>query len=282
MKACPAWIRRGVLGIGVGCCLYLVVVVVLMALEDTLLYPGAPFSIEEREPSADLAVRQLTLTAGDGTPISAWFTAAQGWRPEQGAVLYSHSNGSNLSLRQGRLRRWRQHLGRAVLVYDYPGYGQSGGWPTEAGCHAAAEAAWAWLVEEQKVPAKEVILLGSSLGTALATELAARHENRLLVLTGAFTSFPDIAQERVPWVPARWLVHNRLDSLAKIGRVKGPVFIAHGTADRVVPMWMGERLFAQAPAPKRFHAMPGQPHLHPAHAEFFAAVREFLTETQQR
>jgi pimeloyl-ACP methyl ester carboxylesterase len=267
--------------LAIGCCLYLSTLVVLLALEDTQLYPGAVFSITQREPRSDLAIRQLHLTASDGTCISAWFTAPTGWKPSSGAILYSHGNGSNLSWRQGRLQRWRKHLRRAVLVYDYPGYGESTGRPSESGCYAAAEAAWDWLVDEQKVPPREVILLGSSLGTAMSTELAVRHENRLLVLINPFTSFPDMAQLKVPWAPSRWLVHNHLDTLAKIDAVKGPVFIASGTADRVVPIRMGKQLYRKAHEPKYFLAMAGQPHQHPFHPEFFDAVREFLKQTSE-
>jgi pimeloyl-ACP methyl ester carboxylesterase len=272
-------LRRRILRVvaGVGG-IYLAVPIVLLCLESRMLYPGATYARPWREPRPDLNVRDVNLTAGDGKAIHAWFSAPSGWRPEVGAVLYSHGNGSDLSQKQGNQRRWQLALGRAVLVYDYPGYGKSGGRPTEAGCYGAAEASYRWLVEEQKVPAREVVLLGSSLGTAMATELASRHDNRLLVLIGAFTSFPDIAQWTVPWYPSRWLVSNQLDNLGKIDRVRGPVFIAHGTADRKVPYWMGERLFQRAPQPKRFYPLASG-HQHPAQPEFFEAVRAYLDET---
>ncbi len=258
---------------------YLAVLGVLLCLEDRLLYPAATMARPWRRPYPELRVRDLHQTAEDGTLIHGWFMAPPGWRPESGAVLYSHESGSNLSQKQGNYRRWQQALGRAVLVYDYPGYGKSGGTPSEQGCYAAAEAAYRWLIQEQKVPAGEIVLLGSSLGTAMATELATRHEHRLLVLAGAFTSFPDAAQWTVPCYPARWLVRNRLDNLSKIGRVRGPVFIAHGVHDARVPFWMGKRLFRSAREPKRFYPMAKLGHQHPADPAFFAAVRAYLDET---
>jgi pimeloyl-ACP methyl ester carboxylesterase len=227
-------------------------------------------------------VQELSLTSSEGTAIHAWFMPPPGWRPEQGAVLYSHGNGSNLSLKQGNQRRWQLWVKHAVLVYDYPGYGRSGGRPSESACYAAAEAAFAWLTRTKGVPEREVVLLGSSLGSAMATELAARHDNRLLVLVGGFTSFPDMAQKTIPYYPSRWLVRNRLDNLAKIERARGPVFIAHGTEDQKVPFWMGKRLFERAPEPKRFYPIPGQGHQHPADPAFFAAVRAFLDDTRER
>jgi fermentation-respiration switch protein FrsA (DUF1100 family) len=276
IRSCLRTAVRVVLVVG---CVYLVVLGVLLCLEDRLLYPAATVARPWREPYPELGVRDVHVTADDGTVIHAWFMAPPGWRPEEGAVLYSHECGSNLSQKQGNYRRWQQALKRAVLVYDYPGYGKSGGRPSEAGCYAAAEAAWAWLVEEQKVPPREIILLGSSLGSGMATELAVRHDNRLLVLVGAFTSFPDVAQATLPCYPSRWLVHNRLDNLGKIADAHSPVFIAHGMEDRRVPFWMGERLFARAPSPKRFYPIPGLGHQHPAGPAFFDAVRAFLDDT---
>src|SRR5262249_13382155 len=201
------------------------------------------------------------------------------WEPRRAAILLSHGNGSNLSRDPGRAYRWREALNRVVLLYDYPGYGKSSGRPSEAGCYAAGEAALRWLVEEQHVPTSDVILIGESLGGATAVELATRHAVRLLVLHGAFTSFPDMAQHRVPFYPSRYLVHNRMDNEAKIGLVRCPVLITHGTADSVVPFRQGERLFAAAREPKRFIPLEGHGHGPPNKPDCFEAVRLFLAQT---
>jgi pimeloyl-ACP methyl ester carboxylesterase len=275
--------RRRVLRVGLFTfCLYLAVLVVLLCLEDRLLYRPAPGSRVWCAPLAELGVEEVSLTSSDGTAISAWFMAPPGWRPEAGAVLLSHGTNGNVSTWQRLAGRWQKEVHRAVLVYDYPGYGKSGGRPSEQGCYAAAECAFAFLTQQKKVPPRQVILVGSSLGSAMATELAVRHDNRLLVLVGAFTSFPDVAQARVPCYPSRWLVHNRLDNLARIAHIRGPVFLVHGTEDGVVPFWMGQRLHSRAPRPRRFYAIAGHRHSHPHDAAFFAAVRAFLDQTRAR
>jgi pimeloyl-ACP methyl ester carboxylesterase len=275
--------RRRLLGAGllVGF-LYLAVLVVLLCLEDRLLYRPMPADRVWHAPLAGLGIEELSLTASDGTAISAWFMAPPGWRPEAGAVLLSHGCNGNVSTWQKLAGRWQAEVNRAVLVYDYPGYGRSGGRPSEAGCHAAAECAFACLCDQKKVPPREIILVGASLGTAMATRLATRHDNRLLVLVGAFTSFPDMAQLRAPCYPSRWLVHNHFDSLACIAHVHGPVLVVHGTRDGVVPFWMGQRLFARAPQPRRFYPIPGHGHSHPHDAAFFATVRAYLDQTRPR
>jgi fermentation-respiration switch protein FrsA (DUF1100 family) len=263
------------------CGIYAAIVAGMLVGENTLLFSGASTARAWNEPPTSLHVSEVTLSSDDGAAIHGWFTAPEGWQPSQGAVLISHGNGNNLSSMGECLARWRDRLGRAVLVYDYPGYGKSTGRPSEAGCYASGEAARQWLIENQHVPAGEIILVGESLGGAIAVELASRHSARLLVLHSAFTSFPDVAQARVPWVPARYLVRNQMKNYDKIGRLHCPVVITHGTADKTVPFAHGERLFAEANEPKKFVRMEGDGHHPPTNAEFFDTVRQFPAATSR-
>jgi fermentation-respiration switch protein FrsA (DUF1100 family) len=176
------------------------------------------------------------------------------------------------------LLRFQQALGVATLIFDYPGYGKSGGRPSEAGLYASGAAAYRWLTERRGVAGDRVILYGGSLGGAAALELATRHPHRAVVLVAAFTSFPDMAQLRFPWLPVRWLVRNRLDNIGKIATLDTPVFIAHGTADSLVPFRHGERLFAAARGPKRFFPMEGYEHNNTPGPEFYTELKRFLDE----
>ncbi len=87
-----------------------------------------------------------------------------------------------------------------------------------------------------------------------------------------------MAQCKYPWLPARWLVRNRFDNVKKIATLRRPVFIAHGTADSLVPFGQGERLFAAANQPKRFFPLEGHDHDEGADADFYEALRRFLAE----
>jgi uncharacterized protein len=122
-----------------------------------------------------------------------------------------------------------------------------------------------------------VVLYGESLGGGVAVELATRRDHRGLVLVKTFTSVPDIARLMVPgWVPVNRIVRTRFDNLAKIGGCRRPVFVAHGTADEVVPFSHGERLFQAAKPPKAFFRMPGITHNEPMPDEFLPELRAFL------
>jgi fermentation-respiration switch protein FrsA (DUF1100 family) len=256
---------------------YLGVLVVLLALENRFLFHPLTAAEDWEGPPPGLAIEDVELTGGGGVRLHAWWTTPPDWKPEQGAVLYCHGNAGNLSHRGEALRDWRDSLHLAVLIFDYPGYGKSEGQPSEAGCYAAGDAAFDWLVQVQHVSPDRIILYGGSLGGAIATDLAVRKEHRALVLASTFTSLPDMAQKQFPWLPVRWLVRNKLDNLAKIGKVRGPVFITHGTADDLIPFSQGERLFAAANEPKQFHPRPGQGHNDTPGSDFFSALGQFLT-----
>lgn len=228
----------------------------MKAQENRLAFAPARAGVSWADPP-DPAVQDVWLAAADGTRLHAWYLPGH---RDAGAVLLSHGNAGNVSGLGPMVAGLRRHLGRAVLAYDYPGFGRSGGAPTEAGCYAAGDAAYRWLTADRNHPPGRVVLLGESLGGGVAVDLATRHDHAALVLVSTFTSLPDAAGYHYPWAPCRTLMSNRFDSLAKIGRCRRPVFVAHGTADGVVPFGQGERLFAAANDPKRLLAVEGAGH----------------------
>jgi fermentation-respiration switch protein FrsA (DUF1100 family) len=256
---------------------YVGVVIVLMLLENKLLFFPIRASDEWWEPP-NLRVQDVEVQSADGSRIHAWWCPPESWKPAQGATLHCHGNAGNISHRGGSIASWQQALNQAVLIFDYPGYGRSTGKPSETGCYAAADAAYDWLRQVAKVPPEGILLYGVSLGGGVAVEMASRRPHRALVLVNTFTSIPDMAQKQYPWLPARWLVRNRFDNLAKIGQCPRPIFIAHGTLDGLIPLAQGERLFAAAPEPKRFLAMEGCDHDHTGSPEFYTLLRRFLVD----
>jgi fermentation-respiration switch protein FrsA (DUF1100 family) len=258
---------------------YIGVVIVLLFLENKLLFHPIQASDEWLEPPSP-RVQDVVLQSAAGDQIHAWWYPTAKWHPEQGAVLYCHGNAGNLSHRGEAIGRWQERLGQAVLIIDYPGYGWSSGKPSERGCYAAADAAYDWLTQTMKVPAESVILYGGSLGGAVAVDVASRRPHRAVVLVSTFTSIPDMAQKQYPWLPARWLVRNRFDNLEKISKCTKPIFVAHGTADSLIPFSQGERLFAAASEPKHFFPMQGYDHNHTPGPDFYVALRKFLAEAE--
>jgi fermentation-respiration switch protein FrsA (DUF1100 family) len=253
---------------------------VLLAFENRFIFFPVPALEDWLPPPPDLNIEDVHIQCNSGTSIHAWWMTPPGWEPKRGALLYCHGNAGNLSYRGEALRRWRDLLHMAVLIFDYPGYGYSSGVPTESSCYGAADAAYDWLTGVRKVPGESILLHGGSLGGAIATDVAVRRPHRGLILVSTFTSLADMAKVRFPWLPARWMLRTRFDSLRKIPNCHQPVFIAHGTADSVVPYNLGERLFAAANEPKKFFPMPGLDHHQAPPPEFYRAVGDFLARTE--
>jgi len=203
---------------------------------------------------AELGAQDVWLRAGDGVRLHAWWLEA----PDSPWItLYLHGNGDNLSIRPGHLRAMVA-AGSSVLILDYRGFGRSAGWPTERGLYRDAEAGYDSLISRGYRP-EQIVLLGESLGAAVAVDLAARRACAGLILECPITSASDMAGKIVP-VLGPLFVHG-FNARGKIARVHAPVLIIHGDADRMVPYAMGRALFAAAREPKSFWTVEGARHL---------------------
>jgi fermentation-respiration switch protein FrsA (DUF1100 family) len=268
----PRRFRRLRRWLGVAVLAYLGVLILLLALERRFIFVPAT-AAESWHDKPDARIEDVTLHAATGEIIHAW------WLPRPGAtgvLHYSHGNAGNLSHRGPGLLRWASELNVSVLIYDYPGYGRSHGWATEENCYAAAEAAYQWLTEVQKADPRQVLLLGASLGGSMAIEMARRHDHRAVILIKPFSSIPDMAQARFPWLPARYFVRHQFDNVAKIRDCNRPVFVVHGTTDTVIPYKLGQRVYEAANEPKEFVTLDGHDHNTPLPGDFFQRLRAFL------
>jgi fermentation-respiration switch protein FrsA (DUF1100 family) len=185
-------------------------------------------------------------------------------------------NAGNLSFWAPLITALSNKLDQPILIFDYPGYGRSDGQPDEAGCYSAGDAAYDWLVHNQRIPPEQITLFGESLGGGVATDLAVRRPYRALVLVKTFTSIPAMARKGLLTSASASLVHNSFDNLAKINRCRGPIIIAHGDRDRLIPLSQGQQLYQKAPQPKQFILLKGSDHNDPYPREFFAELAQSL------
>ncbi len=276
-KPSRPWRRRTLRWLAMLGIVYVAVAVLLMLLEDRLVYLARPASAGWVKPGK-LQVDDVQFTSADGTKLHGWWVPVEGG---EGAILFCHGQGGNLSSRVELLQRLKR-LNKPILIFDYPGFGHSEGEPTEAGCYAAGDAAYDWLVQEKKIPPSRIVLLGKSLGGAIATDIASRRPHRALVLVMTFTTIADAGQHRFFFLPTSLLMHNRFDNLSKIAHCPGPVFLAHGTEDRTIPIGQSETLYEAAPSPKRFVPMKGVGHGWPCLSdECLEELDAFLHETDK-
>jgi len=217
------------------------------------------------------------ITTRDGVKLHGWFAAPADAKL---ATLFLHGNAGNITHRVQAILAIRE-AGSAVLVLDYRGFGKSEGSPSESGVTLDAEAAFVWL-QKRGFPPERIVLHGESLGTAVAVDLATRTKCAGLVLEAPFTSASAVAGTVVPLL-GRTLISG-FDSLSRIGRVKVPLLIIHGTRDEIIPFEMGKQLFAAANEPKQFWAVEGAGHndiAETAGAAYAARLAEFLASLRR-
>ena len=247
-------------------------------------YSGLPGDVQEM----DLPV---AVDGGAIERIHAWWWPAASDATEAPAVLYLHGSRWNLT---GQLFRIEQlhEFGFSVLAIDYRGFGQSDGdLPSEKTVYEDARVAWQKFTELQPDPALRFIY-GHSLGGAVAVELAAQLSDQAkasgqpvpahgLVVESSFTSLGDLARElTVSWLPVQLLLTQNFDSVHKIARVRMPVLIAHGGADRFVPSRFSQELYAAANEPKKLLVVANGTHnnsMRIGNSEYRAALQEFFS-----
>jgi hypothetical protein len=227
-----------------------------------LYYPTR--EIELTPETLGFKYEDVTLTASDGVHINGWFlpagssaiASAKAEREPKHTALFFHGNAGNISDRFEKLQVLHE-LGVNTFIIDYRGYGRSEGKPNEEGTYRDAQAAYEYLTQQRKIAPRSIVVYGESLGSAIAADLASKVEVGGLILEEAFTSTGDVGQKMFPFLPVRWLVRNKYDTLSKLPRIKVPLLIIHSRDDEFFDMRHAQRLLAAANEPKRLVELRG-------------------------
>ncbi len=203
-------------------------------------------------------VEAVTFDTADGLRLGGWFFPAIDEAPKA-TVLVFNGNAGNRSYRVPLATGLRDE-GFQVLLFDYRGFGGNPGTPTERGLALDARAARDYLVRRSDVDGSRLIYFGESLGTAVATELAAEHHPAALILRSPFTSMADVGQYHYWWLPVRLLIRDRYPTLDRIGQVRSPLLVIVGERDSIVPAEFSHRLYDAAATPKTILSMPDADH----------------------
>jgi fermentation-respiration switch protein FrsA (DUF1100 family) len=233
-------------------CVYFGFSLILFLFQDHFVfYPHA--QIEMTPKDALLEFEKVHIPSHNEVVLHGWWVPAKN---ELATVIFFHGNAGNISHRLSNVQILHD-LNLSVLIFDYAGYGISSGKPSEQQTYHDAQAAWDYLTKEKKSSARKIILMGQSLGGAIATHLAAKETPDLLIVESAFTSVPDMAQHIYKIFPTRLIAKIHYPTAEAILRVKCPVLIIHSSQDELVPFAMGQKLFTIAPSPKTFLEISG-------------------------
>jgi uncharacterized protein len=252
---------------------YLVIVLGMMFLETWLVYPIPRLEWGDWHPTG-FHYEDVQFASADGTKLHGWFVPHPNSR---WAILYCHGNGEDVAAVGPLAAQLSNALHASVFAFDYRGYGHSEGRPSEVGCIADGQAARQWLAKRTGRSPREVVLMGRSLGSAVAVALAADEGAAAIVLECAFPSMVDVAALHYPWLPVRWIMKNRYDNLARIKEYDGPLLQSHGCSDQLIPIASARQLFGASPSKaKRWIEFPGLGHNNIWPEDYNQTLSDFL------
>ena len=215
----------------------------------TLFYPAK--HLDSFPDQAGLKFQKVFFEAVDKEKLNGWFIPSIG---SKYTILFCHGNAGNISHRIEKLKFFND-LGCSVFIFDYRGYGESQGRPSENGFYKDVEAAYRYLLS-QGISNNQIIGYGESIGGAVIVDLASKETIKALILDSTPSSVKDMIKCAYPFVPP-WVFSSRFDSEDKIRSIRFPKLIVHSFNDEIVPYQLGKKLYESACEPKAFLQIHG-------------------------
>ena len=231
---------------------YVVFALILFFMQARFVF--VPSREIEADPS-DIGLRyeNVDFVSPDIVDLHGWYIPAE---KERAVLLFCHGNAGNISHRLESIQLFNR-LGLSVFIFDYRGYGRSGGEPSEEGTYKDAVGAWQWLIDKKQYAPERIVVFGRSLGGAVAAHLASEKNPKVLIIESAFTSVGDMGARIYPYMPVKLLIRYHYRTIDYIDRVKCPVMVIHSPDDELVSFRQGRRLYDAAREPKEFLEITG-------------------------
>jgi hypothetical protein len=231
----------------------------------------------------NLEYEDVRIQTSDGLALQGWFIPGKAETGSNVTWLWFHGNGGNIGHRIGELALAHHRTEANIFIFDYRGYGESEGAPSEKGTYLDSHAVMEYLSSWSDVDPGRIVYLGHSLGAAVAVELALTQPPMAMVLVSPFASVRDMANLTLPFPPIGWLVRNHYDSISRIQQLDVPVLILHGDQDETVPISQGRKLYGAANQPKRFQVLEGAAHndtFGVLPEQYWGTIEAFLAERE--
>ena len=249
---------------------YLVVLVFIYFYQRNLLYHPSENNYQNDE--IKFEYEEVNIEVENEIKLKSWLINKD--LKKLKTLLIFHGNAGDLSNRIYKLNELNK-LEINILLISWRGFSGNKGSPTEKNLYKDAEAAIKWL-NKKNVNNNQIILYGESLGTGIAVEMAKKNDFNSIILESPFTSIENSAKIYYPYLPVKYLLKDRYDTISKIKMVESPIMIMHGEKDDVVPFSMGKELFEKANSPKQSYFTPDDDHMMEFNSSLLKNIKDFI------
>jgi pimeloyl-ACP methyl ester carboxylesterase len=249
--------------------------ILLYAMQDDMIF----FRVDnDSELKKQWQAQRVEIAAGDVT-VEGWW-ADNVSATNNVTLLYFGGNAEDVLYTAESAGRFNA---RRMLVTNYRGYGATPGTPSEQALFQDALAVYDFAVKQPGVSAENIVVVGRSLGSGVASYVAANRQVLGLVLVTPYDSMAAVAQGHYPYFPVRLLLKHPFSTDQIANKIMAPVLIVAGEHDNVIPPVHAQRLFEVWAGPKQIHVLPNVGHNDiQEHAQYYPLIGAFLSQTAAR
>ena len=248
--------------------LYLIIVIFIYFFQRNLLYHP---SINNFLDESNLNHKVDKVFINSDYNLVAWHYIKNRYYK---TILFFHGNAGKLDNRIYKLNELSD-LEINYLIVAYRGFSGNKGKPNEVGLYRDSKAAKDWL-NNLGIQDEKIVLYGESLGTAVAVDLASKNNFAGIILESPFTSMTKLAKKYYPYLPVKFLLKDKYNSVNKLKNINVPILILHGKKDTIVPFEMGEEMFNKSNKPKYRYFNENDDHMMEYNSDLINSIKSFL------
>ena len=217
-------------------------------------------------------VEKVKIKTQDNIELLSWYHSKN--IDSYKTILFLHGNAGSLENRIHKINHFKD-MNINFLLIAWRGFNGNKGKPTEKGLYEDARSAVAWL-KSKGIKENNIVIYGESLGTGVATEIAQKKNFAGVILESPFTSMIDAGKTKYPYLPVRLLLKDKYESNKKIKNIKSPILIMHGKVDKIVPFYMGKKMYELANQPKYFYFSDYDDHMMEYNEKLLKILKKFI------
>ncbi len=250
--------------------IYIIIAFILYNSQRSLMY--LPTENNYSGDKLTVLIDKIKIKNDDNIELLAWYHEKD--IEKYKTILFLHGNAGSLENRIHKINHFND-MDVNFLIISWRGFSGNKGQPTEKGLYNDAKGGVDWL-KNKGIKEENIIIYGESLGTGIATEIAQNNNFAGIILESPFTSMVAAAKSNYPIFPIRLLLKDKYESDKKIKNIKSPILIMHGEIDKVVPFWMGKKLYELANQPKYSYFNEYDDHMMEFNEDLINSINSFI------